>query len=40
LRYWGRAAVIFSADHNILIDDVPPQNLEAMFEAAVEFRKY
>ena len=30
---------ILSADHNILID-VPPQNLEAMFEAAVEFGKY
>ena len=30
---------ILSADHNILID-VPPQNLEAMFEAAYELGRY
>ena len=30
---------IFSADHNILVD-VPPENLIAMFEAAVEYGGY
>jgi uroporphyrinogen decarboxylase len=30
---------ILSADHNILID-VPPQNLEVMFQAAHEFGRY
>jgi uroporphyrinogen decarboxylase len=30
---------VLSADHNILID-VPPENLIAMFEAAIEYGKY
>jgi len=30
---------ILSADHNILID-IPMKNLEAMFEAAIEFGQY
>jgi uroporphyrinogen decarboxylase len=37
--YGKGGGYMLSPDHNVLVD-VPPKNLMAMFEAALEFGKY